>query len=268
MPHRDGHDFGDGDPRTDPLILRMQEIDAPHTHWFSQTTLGGTALLADFHAAHGTQEDYGAIPAGLIDQSNPDLMAAFITAAGFGTQPNAFPSSAIQTEVASTAPEQPSVNVPIGSSPTWTGIHQQAAAGAFISVPYHDVKVTDSDKLAMMTDMYASCRTGAIPELTGDIRDVLLTEGFADMGFAPDPGMTGSAMLVQQCQQCHNSRLDPSLSRERFLVDQLDQMSRAEKDLAITRLTTPVDTRLTMPPPLFRLPSQADRDAMIAELKK
>jgi len=45
-------------------------------------------------------------------------------------------------------------------------------------------------------------------------------------------------------------------------------VNRDEKDLAIARIQTPLDTRLTMPPPLFRLPSDADRAAMIAELKK
>lgn len=49
---------------------------------------------------------------------------------------------------------------------------------------------------------------------------------------------------------------------------QLDQMSRAENDLAIARLRMSADTRLTMPPPLFRLPSERDRERMIEELKK
>src|ERR1051325_8498285 len=55
----------------DPLILRMQEIDPPHTHWFSSKTDGGQALLADFHAAHGNNEPYGGIPAAMIDKSDP-----------------------------------------------------------------------------------------------------------------------------------------------------------------------------------------------------
>src|SRR5205823_14813410 len=49
----------------DPLILRMQEIESPHTHWFSSTTEGGKALLADFHGAHGKDERYGPIPPAL-----------------------------------------------------------------------------------------------------------------------------------------------------------------------------------------------------------
>ncbi|HEY1817326.1 MAG TPA: hypothetical protein VGG74_33500 [Kofleriaceae bacterium] len=250
----------------DPMILRMQELEAPHTHWFSAATTGGVALLQDFHAAHGTDEDYGPIPAALIDKSDPDQMAAFITAAGFGDQPNAFPSAEIEQQVAAAAPLQPQVNMPMGASASWTSIYQAAASGSAIAAPYHDVKVTDPDKLAAMTAAYTACRTGG-PPLADDIRDVLLDQGLADMGFAPQPGMTGMAMLQQQCEQCHNSRLDPTITRDNFLIDQLAQMSRAEKDLAIARLQTPTDTRLTMPPPLFRLPSDADRAAMIAELR-
>ncbi|HEY1549858.1 MAG TPA: hypothetical protein VGG28_18645 [Kofleriaceae bacterium] len=258
-----GHD----DPTNpDPMILRMQELEAPHTHWLSAATTGGMALLDDFHAAHGSTEDYGPIPAALIDASDPDQMAAFITAAGFGQQPNAFPSAAIEQEVASAAPLQPAINVPMGASASWTTIYQAAASGAAITAPYHDVKVTDPDRLAAMTAEYTACRTGG-PPLADDIRDVLLEDGLADMGFAPPAGADGKTMLVQQCEQCHNSRLDPTLTRDRFVVDQLDQMSRAEKDLAIARIQTSTDTRLTMPPPLFRLPSDAQRAAMIAALQ-
>ena len=262
-----GKDLGDGGGG-DPLMLRMQELDPPHTHWFSAATPGGQALLADFHAAHGTTEDYGPIPAAMIDKSDPELMAQFIKAAGFGNQPNAFPSAAIEREVANASPLQPTMNVPVGWSPTWTQIYEQAAAGNAIAVPYHDVKVTDPDKLAHMTAAYAAWRTGQTPALTEDIRDVLLDSGMADMGFAPQPDMDGHAILVQQCQQCHNARLDPALSRDNFLVDRLDQMSRAEKDLAIARIEMSTDTRLTMPPPLFRIPSARERELMIQELEK
>jgi len=258
-----GHDNPVGG---DNLILRMQEIEAPHTHWFSSSTTGGASLLADFHAAHGTAENYGPIPSAMIDKSDPDLMAAFITAAGFGDQPNPFPSEQVETEVVQVAPLQPQANVPMGWSSTWASVYQQGASGQAIAAPYHDVKVTDPDTLATMTAAYQAWLGGA--PLTVDIRDVLLESGFADMGFAPKPGLDGAALLAQQCEQCHNSRLDPTITRDRFLVDQLAQMSRAEKDLAIARLQTPTDTRLTMPPPLFRLPSDADRTLMIAELQK
>jgi hypothetical protein len=260
-----GHD----DPMTgDPLILRMQELDAPHTHWFSSSTEGGQALLADFHAAHGTTEDYGPIPAALIDRSDPDQMAAFIKAAGFANQPNAFPSATIEQEVVANAPAQPAANVPAGWSRTWINLHEAALNGEAISPPYHDVKVTDPDRLAHMTQLCQGLAAGRIKTLPEDIREVLLPSALVDMGFAPPAGLDGHALLVQQCQQCHNSRLDPTITRELFLVDQLDQMSRDEKDLAIQRIQLGYDTRLTMPPQLFRLPTAQDRELMIKELRK
>jgi hypothetical protein len=250
----------------DPLILRMQELEAPHTHWFSSTTEGGVALLSDFHAAHGTDEKYGPLPAALIDKSDPGLMAAFITAAGFGAQPNPFHSAAIESEVKSGTPTQPALNVPMGWSATWQTSFDAATAGQAIPAPYHDVKITAPDKLAAMTAHYQQYRAGGT--LTVDIRDVFLDSGLVGMGFASPPATTGRELLVQQCQECHHERLDPTLSREKFLVDHLDEMTRAEKDLAIDRINTSVDTRLTMPPPLFRSLGQRERDLMIAELRK
>ena len=258
--------IGNGKDPVDPLILRMQEIEAPHTHWFSTATAGGQALLADFHAAHGTGEDYGPIPAALIDHSDPDQMAAFIKAAGFANQPNAFPSDVIEQEVTASAPKQPWSDVPIGWSPTWQGAFADATAGKYIPMPYHDVKITDPDKLAHMTEVYQRHLDGE--PLTEDIRDVFLDAGLPEMGFAPLPAMTGRQLLVQQCQECHHTRLDPTISRDKFLVDALDQMPRAEKDLAIERINTSTDTRLTMPPPLFRTLGDRERQLMIEELQK
>jgi hypothetical protein len=250
-----------------PQILRMQELEAPFTHWFSMQTDGGRALYHDFHAAHAAGEDYGPIPAALVDKSDPALMAKMITQAGFGDQPNPFHSSAIEAEVKEAAPMQPMMNAPMGESPTWSVAYENAVAGEFIAAPYHDVKVTDPAKLAMMTSAYIQFMSGASSDLP-DIRDVFLDAGLRDMGFAPKAGLNGRQMLVQMCQQCHHSKLDLTLSREKFLVDQLDSMSRAEKDVAIARLKLPVDTRLAMPPALFRTITDGERQQMIDELAK
>lgn len=252
----------------DPLILRMQELEAPHTHWFSSGTEGGKALLSDFHAAHGNSEDYGGIPAGLIDKSDPGKMAAFIKAAGFEAQPNVFHSAAIESEVVAAAPSQPAINTPIGASTTWQKLYNDAVAGKFIPPPYHDVKISDPDKLAHMTSLYQKWRSGEVATLDEDIREVFLDDGLVDMGFEARPLSNARQLLVQQCQQCHHSRLDPTISRDLFLVDKLDEMSREEKDVAIERLLLPVDTRLTMPPPLFRTISPAERNLLIGLLKK
>ncbi|MGZ3438621.1 MAG: hypothetical protein ACXVDD_03870, partial [Polyangia bacterium] len=250
-----------------PQMLRMQEIKPPFTHWFSMQTTGGKALYEDYHKAHPAGEDYGPIPAALVDKSDPALMARMITQAGFGDQPNVFDSSAIEGEVAAAAPMQPWANTPIGASPTWLASYERAVAGDFIATPYHDVKVTDPNKLTNMSRAYRQFMAGAASDLP-DIRDVFLDDGLRDLGFAPKAGLTGRQLIVQMCQQCHNANLDLTISRENFLVDQLDSMSREEKDVAIARLVLEPGSRLFMPPALFRTITTQERDLMIAELKK
>jgi hypothetical protein len=88
------------------------------------------------------------------------------------------------------------------------------------------------------------------------------------MGFAPRAGIDGNGMLAQMCQQCHQSKLDTTISRERFLVDQLNQMTRAEKDLAIQRLQLPPENRLHMPPVLFRTITDDEKQRMIDALSQ
>jgi hypothetical protein len=248
-------------------FLRMQENQPPFTHWFDAQTTGGQALLTDFHAAHGSTEDYGGVPAALIDKSDPSKLAALLQAVGSGQQPNAFASAAIEQEVAASASGQPSANVPAGKSTTWQALYDAAASGQFIATPYHDVKVTDPDKLAHMTSAYRQWQTGALTALP-DVRDVLLDDGLRDMGFAPRGGADGHTLLQQMCAECHDAKLDMTVTREHFLVDQLDQMSRAEKDKAIQRLQLPTATRLRMPPPLFRTITDDERQAMVTELQK
>ncbi len=256
------------DPQnTGDTILRMQEIEPPFTHWFSMQTEGGRSLFEDFHKAHGTTEDYGPVPATMIDKSDPALMAQMITQAGFGTQLNAFPSQEIEAELKASAPLQPAVNVPPGHSAVWEGIYANAVAGQFIATPYHDVKVTDPDKLASMSAQYQDYLMGQQSTLP-DIRDVFLNGALRDLGFAPKAGIDGHTLLQQMCQECHNSNLDPGVTRDRFLVDTLDQMSRDEKDLAIQRLNLGMDTRLIMPPTLYRTITDDERQAMITELQK
>ena len=246
-------------------FLRMQENVAPFTHWFSGETEGGRALLADFKAAH--TGDYGGIPAALIDKSDPAKLAALVAQSGAGKQPNAFPSAAIEAEVKASAKDQPLMNDPPGTSASWQALYDGAVAGRFIPPPYHDVKVTDPLKLSKMTDAYKQWLGGSLADLP-DLREVFLDDGLRDMGFAAKAGLDGRGLLVQLCQQCHNANLDMTITRELFLTDKLDAMNRAERDVAIARLREPVDSRLVMPPPLFRSVTDEERQLMIDELSK
>lgn len=246
QPNKDGQPF-----------LRMQEITPPFTHWFSSETEGGKALLTEFHSVHGSTEGYGGIPAVLVDKSDPAKLAALITQAGFGKQPNAFDSQAIETELKATP----------GKSATWQKLYDRAAAGEFIAPPYFGIDVTDPAKVKALKSAVEKQRSGTTADLP-DLSDVFLDSAIREMGFAPKLGLDGRGLLVQLCQECHHSLLDMTLSRERFLMDRFDQMSRQEKDIAIQRLEAPIDDRLAMPPALFRTITADERRRMIDELKK
>ena len=101
-----------------------------------------------------------------------------------------------------------------------------------------------------------------------DIRDVFLDSALSDLSFQPAAGLDGKAILVQMCQQCHNSKLDQTESRERFRVDQLDQMSADEKALAIHRINLPTGVFRKMPPPRFRQLSATDIAAVTQALQQ
>src|SRR5206468_967816 len=106
------HQTAGGDTKS---FLRMQERQDPWTHFFKADRLGGAALLADFHAAHGSAEDYGPIPAALIDKSDPSQLAGLVENNGGMIQPNEFQTLTIEAEVARSSPSQPALNNPMGS---------------------------------------------------------------------------------------------------------------------------------------------------------
>jgi hypothetical protein len=250
-------------------ILRMHEHTDPWTHFLRADRPGGRVLLDDFHLAHGTGEDYGPIPAALIERSAPSRLEALVVNNGFGDQPNPFDSARIEQEVEAGNPSEPEVNVPLGRSETWQRLFDNAILGLAIPPPYHDAKVYDSNKLAAAAAMYGRTIAGAMPaSLMPDLRDVFLDDALVDLGVRPPRGASGRAILVQMCQDCHNSAVDPTISRARFDVARLDQMSREEKDLAIARLGLEPTSRLRMPPPLFRALSSDEIARVTVELEK
>jgi hypothetical protein len=241
-----------GGPSTKP-ILRMQEIHTPWTHWFRSDNAGGVALLDDFHAAHGNAEPYGPVPAALINKSDGRALEDLVEANGFGTQPNFFDSPTIEREVQASSSAQPELNGIPGMSPTWQKIYDAAASGADIPVPYHDVKVTDGNKVVDMSRAYQGFLQGMVMQQDlPDIRRVFLASALSDLTFRPKEGLDGKAVLVQMCAQCHNPGLDQTISRAHFDVTQIDSMSRAQKDNAIARMQAAPTSKLRMPPIMLR----------------
>jgi hypothetical protein len=255
-----------GGPRS-PMMLRMQELEDPWTHWFRSDRPGGLTLMQDYFRAHGEDEDYGAIPGVLINKSDGRALEDFVKGQGFDQQPNTFDSKTIEAEVTQASLLQPEVNTPRGTSSTWQDLYDKAANGQFIPAPYHDVKVTDPNKLEFVTEGYKKFIAGQAQTMP-DIRRVFLDDALEDLSFFMRQGASGKDVLLQSCAQCHNGRLDQSISRAHFDATALDSMSAAEKKEAIRRMNLPSADREHMPPNLLRaLPDDA-LAAASAELNK
>jgi hypothetical protein len=250
-------------------ILRMHERTDPWTHFLRADREGGWALLEDYHRVHGDAEDYGGIPASIIDRSDPSLLAALVENNGFRDQPNPFDAAVIEREVDASNALEPAVNTPPGQSPTWQRIFAVSLTGDAIPPPYHDAKAYDALKLSGAADAYRSATTGALPLASlPDLRDVFLDDALVELSVRPPPDASGREILVQMCKDCHNASVDPTLSRARFDATALDAMPSAEKLEAIARLRLPPDTRLRMPPVMFRSLSEEEIAKVVAELER
>ena len=223
-------------------MLRMQELASPWMHWFpqrfAQRTDSDRALVAQFADAHQVDEQYGGIPIGVItnalDEGSGAQLEAFVRAEGFGDQPNPFDAQ-IATEMKS------------GASPTWQARFQAHLGGEAIAVPYPRIDVTDEAKRAAAVRSYQDVVRGTVARQTlADVRKVFSDDAAEKLSFVPQPGADGRAVLLQMCARCHDGRGNPQLSKNHFNVRKLDEMPRAEKDLAIARINEAGATR--MPP--------------------
>jgi mono/diheme cytochrome c family protein len=244
-----------GGPSTKKM-LRMQELANPWAHWFYPERPDTLQIVQDFLAAHGG-ESYAGIPSALVMPSRPAALTSLAMNNGFASQPNAFDSLKINGELAAT-----------GSSATWAGLYARAVAGQEIPPSYFNNPYDRTKEQAAIT-AYQQLLAGTLPPAQlPDLRDTLLDAALAPMSIHPQAGLDGKGILVHMCQVCHNSRLDQTLSRARFNVEQLAQLSRGEKDLAIQRLQLPTADRHAMPPARFHELSAAERQLAIDELMK
>jgi hypothetical protein len=226
-----------------PKLLRMQELRNPWTHWFrANNNGGGQDLLADYTAAHGPDEAYGGIPGtrvtrnnGTATDSNAPQLEAFVRATsdngrieyGNANSPNGGGGSivrAIQDEFVASLNGRPAGSP--GDSATWRTVFQTVARGERIPIPYHSPRITDPAKLAEATAAYQAFRANPTDEaLVKNMKDfrsqIFRTEPaqLADMGFAVPDAATPQEMLNLACSQCHNSKLDQTISRAKFNVD-------------------------------------------------
>ncbi len=249
-----------------PRIFRMQELENPWTHWMATFTIGGHVLLDDYFDVHGLQETFGGIPGALLPRTDP-VSVEDLVRFDDDDQPNVFPAPFVEREVQNNNRAQPADNSTPGVSASWDLVYQAAVVGDAIPPPYHDVKITDFAKLASLTAAYGSWRSGETSALP-DLRDVIDDDALAHMSLRPRPGLDGRGILVHMCAQCHNARLDQTLTRARFDALNLDNNDRAERLLAIDRLLLSQDDRFRMPPHFFRDLSPDEVEAAVAALRE
>jgi hypothetical protein len=223
-------------------ILRMQELASPWLHWFPQRFVQRTdsdrVLVAQFVEAHGDDEQYGGIPIAAIvealDEGSGAQLEALLRAEGFADQPNPFdPQIAAEMQA--------------GTSPTWQARFETHLRGEAIAVPYPAVDVTDETKRNAAIRSYQGVVRRASPrETLVDLRRVFSDDALEKLSFVPQPAADGKTVLLQMCARCHDGRGDPQWRKNNFNVRRLEEMPRAEKDLAISRINEPELTR--MPP--------------------
>ena len=291
-----------------PRFARMQELRGPWNHFMRDNNDNGNALLDDYFAAHGTEETYAGIPASSISGSNPAKLEDFIRSQNFNmlqVPEIEYNSRNILRQITDNDDAQPMDNTLPGVSAEWEALYQQSLTGVagdnnspIIPIPYHDTKVTEPALLDKFTKQYQDFLAGNVTmDQFEDHRRIFRTEQkqLADMGFAVREETPPEVMLVQACGQCHQSKLDDSISRARFRVKLEDMGANAklEIDVAIQRLKLgytperlkqegisfvsedglqPVELEKgehirTMPPRRFKSLTDAQIDSLIAYLK-
>jgi hypothetical protein len=136
-----------------------------------------------------------------------------------------------------------------------------------MAAPYFDGHITDPAAVATATQAYVDFIAGNIPvDQAPDMSDVLLTEAYPYMSFAPAPGLDARGILTHMCKHCHNSSLDQTITRALFNAENLDAVPQAIKNEAIRRLQLPDDDIQKMPPVRFHTLSDAEIDLVIDEL--
>ncbi len=238
-------------------ILRMQERKNPWLHWFYIEHADNAATMDDFHTAHDPEGAYGGIPTALIDPSRPVNLQRLVENNGFAPQPNEFDSLVIDGEMQN------------GQSPTWNALYAQSKAGAEIPVPYHSVPQTDAALTQAAIQDYLAVMNGTLSrDHMPDMGALVAPSALSELSYAPAPGLDARGIMRMMCQHCHNSRLDQTISRSNFDVEDFDNLSAEVKAEAIYRLTLPMDAAQKMPPPRFHQLSQAEIDLLIDALSQ
>ena len=221
----------------------MQELASPWMHWFPQRFVQRTdsdrVLVAQFAEAHEADTQYGGIPIATItnalDEGSGAQLEALVRAEGFGEQPNPFDAQ-IATEMKS------------GTSPTWqarfdTHLARRSDRGAL------PARRRDRRSEAKRGDPLVPGRGAGRPRRDRsllDLREVFSDDAGEKLSFVPQPAADGQDRLAADVRALPRRARQSAAEQEPVQRAQAREMTRAEKDLAIARISRAGQTR--MPP--------------------
>jgi hypothetical protein len=227
--------------------LLMQAIRTPWTHFFRRNRDGGREQLKRYLLAHEKGEEYGGIPGSEILYSDPAQLEGLVENEGFVKQPIVLHAAAIEREI-----EEKGLEDKPALSLAWQLEYKRALKGRIPGVAFPVVDFLDAERMKRAARAYRAVMAGNAPQAKAPyLGDMHREEVRYRVNLAPKPGSDGRAILVNTCRRCHNSSRNPSISRARFDVDDLDELTALELDRARKRLVLPIDDPKRMPPPRF-----------------
>lgn len=246
-----------------PKFMRMQELPTPWTHYFSES--GNNAVLFNTYLQAHEGEEYGGVPSSAIRGSNPAVLEQIMRDNGFFPQPNEFPSHIIENirSLRNQDRRLAQEKTADGKPRAWAQLYERFQAGLMIPPPSYKVQVGDQGKLRDMAQIYRRFVGGGMEaaELP-DIRDVFSETDMRETGLMVSPNASGKDILMQACAQCHNPRLNKSISRAKFDAINFNAMDQETRRAATERLRLDKTDPRLMPPAKFRQLTEDEIDKL------
>jgi mono/diheme cytochrome c family protein len=238
--------------------LLFHEIERPWPHMmqaFRDDIPAHPPGFADFDSelpnkrafvdAHGLGGRFAGLPInGIVNNSVPEFVENVIVTRGFG---DGFDAGLFTFD--------PGVQSRLRIH-TFEELQAMSLAGEIIQFPtIRSGDLMDPEKRDAAIASVVAFRDGSAEDIL-DLADVF-PEGqeaeYERLSLRVQPGISGAEIITQACSQCHNSRLDQTLSRASFNATTLDEMSAAELTTAQERIMRDLDEDGRMPPPRYRV---------------
>lgn len=255
-----------GGPAT-AKVLRMQSRENPWFGWCRDNRPNGQAVLADIQAVHGN-ETYAGIPANQMSNCDPADLEDLLIDFNMENLPGntTVDTGNVEDEVQASQGGDLRNNTTPGLSATWEQNYRASLADEEPGpIRYRNTRNVSPALFDQYAQLYNNVMSGVLPRnMLPDLMNATLSDDaeLRAMGRRPAANATPQELLHQACFQCHNSRLDQTITRSKFNVN-LALMSNEELDIAITRIGLPGEDIRLMPPDNFTVLNAQEKQTLI-----